>query len=322
MIIDLHTRVWSNLDQLGREIAERLRSRPVERWGHLDASPPAHESAMSCVDAALVLGFCAERMGAGIPNEFIAEHVGKEPRRRLGIAGIDPMSDAALDQIDAAVGLGLVGVTVAPVCQGFHPAHSAAVRVYERCAELSLPLIVAQDTALTASAELEFGRPSAWDEVARTIPGLPIVLGQLGYPWIDETLVLLSKHEHLYADISSVASRPWQLYNALLSASGLGVMEKLLFGSGFPHETPARAIENMYTVNAYSHGTHLPSIPRSSIRSIVERDSLACLGIEADVATVIKVGPDAAEHSADAPLDDSSAPMPRESGERSVSGST
>jgi hypothetical protein len=63
----------------------------------------------------------------------------------------------------------------------------------------------------------------------------------------------------------------------------MGVMEKLLFGSGFPFDTPVGAIEALYSVNSYSHGTQLPSVPRSQIRGIVERDSLACLGIETDL---------------------------------------
>ena len=72
---------------------------------------------------------------------------------------------------------------------------------------------------------------------------------------------------------------------SLLSASSSGVMEKLLFGSGFPNETPARTIETVYSVNAYSHGTQLPSIARASIKAIVEKDSLACLGIDAEIAS-------------------------------------
>ena len=114
---------------------------------------------------------------------------------------------------------------------------------------------------------------------------MPIVIGQIGFPWIDETLVMIGQHANVFADISGVASRPWQLYNALLSAASLGVMDKLLFGSGFPFETPAKAIEAMYSVNSYSHGTQMPSVPRSLIRSIVERDSLACLGIESDITS-------------------------------------
>jgi hypothetical protein len=94
---------------------------------------------------------------------------------------------------------------------------------------------------------------------------------------------MLSKHENLYADIAGVASRPWQLYNALLSASSMGVMDKLLFASGFPFDVPAKVIEAVYSVNAYSHGTQMPATPRSQIRAIVERDTLKTLGIDVEL---------------------------------------
>ena len=285
MIIDLHTHVWASLDQLGADIATRRRRKAADCAMLLDASPATHERTMGCVDGAVVLGFRVDRLGARIPNEYIAEFVAKDPRRRVGVAGIDPMSEDVHDEIEAAVSLGLVGVTVSPACQGFHPAHSKAMRVYERCSELSLPLFVTIEEPLTAAAVLEFARPATWDEVARTFPDLPIVISQVGHAWIDEALLLVGKHERVYADLSGVASRPWQLYNALLGASAYGVMEKLLFGSGFPNDTPARVIESMYTVNAFSHGTQLPSIARPLIRGIVEKDSLACLGIDAEIAS-------------------------------------
>jgi predicted TIM-barrel fold metal-dependent hydrolase len=157
------------------------------------------------------------------------------------------------------------------------------MRVYEACAKNGLPVFVTLLEPLTANAMLEFGRAALWDEVAQSFPELPIVFGGFGFPWIDETLMMLAKHPRLFADISGVATRPWQLYNALLSASGMGVMDKLLFGSGYPFDTPESAIENMYSINAHSHGTQLPSVPRAQIRSIIERDMLTCLGIEVDV---------------------------------------
>ena len=283
MIIDLNTNIWSSLDQLGREVAERIRRNQAAHWGQFEASTAAHERAMACVNGAVVRGFRSDLLEASIPNELIAEFVAKDPARRIGVAGIDPMSADADDQLSAAIGLGLLGITVSPACQGFHPTHSAAMRIYERCDQASLPVFVTMLEPLTPSAMLEFGRPSLWDEVARSFPNLPIVLSQLGHPWIDEALILLGKHHNVFADIAGVASRPWQLYNALLAASANGVMGKLMFGSGFPHDAPAKAIEMLYSVNGFTHGTQLPSIPRSQIRGIVERDSLACLGIEAEI---------------------------------------
>jgi predicted TIM-barrel fold metal-dependent hydrolase len=291
MIIDLHTQVWSNLDQLGREVAERVRQSMTQRWGQLDASPPAHEAAMGYVDGSLVFGFRSDRLGACVPNEFIAEFVSRDPRRLAGVAGIDPMSDDGVDQFDRAMALGMVGVTVSPASQGFHPAHSDAMLIYERCVQSGVPLFVTLGDPLAGSAMLEFARPAMWDEVARSFPQLPIVITQLGHPWIDETLLLLGKHDNMYADISGVASRPWQLYNALVAANSFGVMSKLLFGSGFPRETPAKTIESLYTVNTFSHGTHLPSVPRSQIRGIIERDALATLGIEASVHRALPAKP-------------------------------
>ena len=283
MIIDVHTQIWSNLEQLGRDMAGRIRDRSSARMAPVDANPALHERAMSCVGAALIFGFRSERLGAHVPSELVAEFVSKDPQKRIGVCSIDPMSEGALDQLERGHDLGLAAVVVSPACQGFHPSNSSAMRVYERCAEISMPLFVTSFEPITATAVLEFGRPSLWDEVAQAFPKLPIVIGQLGHPWIDETLLLLSKHSNMYADIAGVVSRPWQLYNALLSATSVGVMDKILFGSGFPFETPVKAIEALYSVNSYSHGTQLPAIPRALLRGIVERDALACLGIEADL---------------------------------------
>lgn len=283
MIIDLHTQIWSNLDQLGPNVAERTRNKLIDRWGQYDGSPASHEESMTCVDGAIVFGFRSQRLGAHVPNEFIAEFVARDPRRRIGVAGVDPMCDDAAQQFESAMSMGFAGISISPASQGFHPAHSDAMCIYERCVAAGVPLFVTLGDPLAASAMLEFGRPALWDEVARLFPQLPIVINQLGHPWVDETLLLLGKHENVFADISGVASRPWQLYNALLNALSFGVMDRLLFGSGFPRETPAKAIETMYTINSFSHGTHLPAIPRAQIRNIIERDSLARLGIEASV---------------------------------------
>ncbi|NBQ15254.1 MAG: hypothetical protein EBU31_11790 [Proteobacteria bacterium] len=129
----------------------------------------------------------------------------------------------------------------------------------------------------------------------RANPGMRIVIGELGWPWIDECLAMLLKHPNVFAEISGVAGRPWQLYNTLLSAQSMGVMEKLFFGSGFPYELPAKAIENLYSVNAFAHGTQLPSIPRTALRAIAERDPFAVLGIDSPAARAVRQRPASAE---------------------------
>jgi uncharacterized protein len=280
MIVDTHTQVWANLDQLGRQVAKCIRDRSPEAWAEFDSGPAGHEKAMSYVDMAFVFGFRSERLGAHVPNEFVAEFVSQSPERRVGVAGIDPLSPDAAEQFTAAIEMGFIGVNISPAMQGFHPAHSDAMGLYERAVTHGTPIFVTLGDPMPASAMLEFARPMLWDEVARTFPDLPIVINQVGHPWIDETLLMLSKHPKMYADISGVASRPWQLFNALLTAQSMRVIDKLLFGSGYPRETPAKTIEALYSINSFTSGTQLPAIPRSQIRSIVERPVAKCLGLD------------------------------------------
>lgn len=280
MIIDLRTRVWSSLEQLGAELAGTMRQRFADRWERIDGSPPAHERAMTCTGGACIMGFRSELLGAAVPNELVAEFVARDPARRVGIAGIDPLSSDARDELRKAMDLGLVGVAVSPAAQGFHPTHSTAMRLYEECEDKGLPVFVVADLPATPSCVLEFGRPTIFDEVARTFPELRIVIGELGVPFLQETLAMIAKHPNVYSDVSGVVSRPWELYNALLLASQANVMDKILFGSGFPFETPTHAIETLYSINGYSHGTQLPSIPRPQIRGIIERDALSMLNVE------------------------------------------
>lgn len=295
MIVDCATRVFNAPEQLGRETAAAVRRIMASRGARLESTAAAHERASAPVAASLVHGFQSRLLDAGIPNEFVAEVVRTNPARLAGIAGIDPMAPDAKSQLERALELGLVGVSISPSAQGFHPAHSDAMRLYGRIEELGLPLFVLRPGPPVPAGTLEFDRPTGLDEVARAHPRLRIVVGELGWPWTDECLAMLIKHPNVFAEISGVAGRPWQLYTALLGAQAMGVLDKLFFGSGFPYEQPAKAIEHLYSVNAFAHGTQLPAIPRTALRSIAERDPFAVLGIDSPAARSVRGDRAAAE---------------------------
>ncbi|MBT4531205.1 MAG: amidohydrolase family protein [Phycisphaerae bacterium] len=285
MIIDCHTRLWSDARQLGEATATKLAGGAPATWAEECGDAAAHGRAMSCIDASLIIGHHAELAGAHVPNELIADFVSRDPQHRLGIAGIDPLANTVNQDFSMALNLGFVGIAVSPSLAGFHPTHSSAMNIYERCCEHGLPVIVTMPQPIPANAILDFARPLHWDEIARTYPDLRIMFTQIGYPWIDELLVLAGKHENVFAEVSGVATRPWQVYNALSTAWSLDVIDRLLFGSGFPLSTPQLAIESLYNVNASVKGTPMPSIPRARVKDIVERDSLTSLGIDHPMAS-------------------------------------
>lgn len=234
---------------------------------------------LGCIDVAVVVGETVLNPGETDPTDALAACVGLDPGRRIGFLGLDPLGPGALDAIDRARDLGLHGVTISPADQGYRPTHDDCLAALERCATLRMPVLVANPRVQSPASVLEFARPVLLDEVMRLTPGLTLIVGDLGHGWFDETLTLVAKHERCYAEISGVVRRAWSLYGTLMSAFERGLLRKLLFGSGYPDETPQRAIERIYTINTVRAGSSLPTIPREALRGLVERDALACLGV-------------------------------------------
>lgn len=287
MIVDCYTHVWETPSQVGLSAVASGDLAPVPtalrgRHGSLDAGTARHLAACEPVDKAFVLGFESAYLQAEIPNTVVASYVRRHPDKLVGFAGIDPASPReAVDALRRArQDLGLRGVSVAPAAQDVHPSASTAFTVYQVAAELQMPILFHAGPFLASRSKMEYARPVLLDEVAREFPELKIIVAHLGYPWVSETMVLLAKHDNVYSDISWLLHQPWDAYQALSSAWQLGVMDKLLFGSGFPYTSAANCIEALYSLNHLVQGTNLPTIPREQLRSIVERDSLDLLGIQ------------------------------------------
>lgn len=281
MTIDLHTRLWTSTDQFGPPVAAQMRRRKIDPWEDHSADPDDHSQAMEPVTGAVLLGFESKLLGGSIPHEQVAGYVQRDPEKLFGFAGIDPKADAdPTSSLERALSLGLVGVTVNPAAAGFHPTDTRAMALFEACQDKKTPVLIECGTVMAREARMEFARPALFDEVIREFPDLKIVLGTFGDPWVEEGVALLAKHPNVYADISGFTARPWQLFNALLTAHQLGTMDQVLFGSNFPFVTPEQAIKTIYSVNMLTQGTHLPSVPREQLRSVVERDTIKVLGIK------------------------------------------
>jgi hypothetical protein len=286
VIVDCHTHVWETPDQLGRARVETLR--PPSRATSVETNDPwpdasfeHHLRAGEPVDRSFVLAFKSRYLGAEIPTSLVSTYVRQHPAKLIGVAGIDPtnLPEALADLRQAHDEFGMKAITISPAAQDFHPADSRAMQVFAEAARLHMPVFVHQDFHFSIASKMEFGRPALLDEIARELPQLRLIIAHLGYPWVEECVVLLGKHEHVHADVSGLLRRPWQAYNALLSAYQYGVLDKLLFGSDFPYNTPAAAIESLYRINQLVTGTNLPTIPRPHLAGIVERDVLGLLGI-------------------------------------------
>jgi predicted TIM-barrel fold metal-dependent hydrolase len=231
---------------------------------------------------AVALALWAPQSGIEISNEFIAAVVRQDPARLVGFASVDPMADDAISRLEFAVDhLGMRGVKLSPIYQHFAADDPRLWPLYARIQERRLPIMWHQGaTFLATTGPFEEARPGRLDKIAAAFPEIPMVIAHFGYPWSDDTVALLRKHRNLYADVSVLARRPWFLYNALIAALEYGAGDKILLGSDFPAGTVAEMAEALRRVNDVARGTGMPTVPPAVIEAIIERDSLALLGID------------------------------------------
>lgn len=238
-----------------------------------------HLAAAETVDACIVLA--AAGGSSDEVNKRLSEYVSRHKEKMVGFAVIDPTKDktSVRNLTSITEKLGLKGAALYCSKCGFHPAHSRAMRFYESAQELGLPVFFHNGGRLVAEAVLDYAQPLLLDEIARTFPELKIVIGTMGVPFIEQTLSMIAKHKNVYADLTIRPSSIWQVYNVVAAAHECGVMDKLLFGSGFPLGNAGECIETLLGFNKLLADTNLPIVPRGNIRNIIERNTLDVLGI-------------------------------------------
>jgi len=240
-----------------------------------------HLAAAETVDVCIVL---ARSDGPSDEvNKKLAKYVNKHKEKMAGFAVVEPGTDKISTNHLKSIPdkLGLKGAVLYCSACAFHPTHSRAMRFYESAQELGLPVFFhnAIEPKRT-DAVLEYAQPFLLDEVAREFANLKIIIGNMGVPFVEQTLSMVSRHKNVYADLTIHPGRIWQTYNMVVAAYEYGVMDKLLFGSGFPSASAGQCIETLLGFNMLLADTNLPTVPRGNIRNIIERDTLELLGIK------------------------------------------
>jgi hypothetical protein len=249
-----------------------------------DAAMLGHPATAKTVDVCIVL---ATPDGPSDElNKKLGQYVNRHAEKTVGFAVVEPGKDKVgpdnLESIKEK--LGLKGIVLYCSACGFHPAHSSAMKFYESAQELALPVFFHNaGDALRANAVMEYAQPYLLDEIAREFAGLKIIIGSMGVPFVEQTLSMVARHKNVYADLTIRPKSVWQTYNMVVAAYEHGVMDKLLFGSGFPSGDAGQCMERLLGFNMLLAGTNLPTVPRGSIRNIIERDTLRLLGISHEI---------------------------------------
>lgn len=230
---------------------------------------------------AIVFGGKAKLSGLWIDDQYVADYVAQAPDKLIGFLSVDPTQEGWQDEMRfGCEELGLRGIKLLSMYAGFFPQDRKLDELWEYATEKSLPVLLHTGTTFISQAPLEMTLPRNLDEVATRFPDVKIIAAHLGHPYEGECVALIRKHPNVYADVSALFYRPFQLYQSLMLVQEYGVWEKVLFGTDYPFTTVNDTVDGIQNLNKMLEGTALPRLDVDEIEKMIHRDSLPLLGLE------------------------------------------
>jgi len=211
----IHIQPWR---QLKPAVADVMRVGKEAHWERLIALMDDPQALLEVMDAsgvwrvALINYPSPDLMGFDdSTNEFSARYAEASPERILPYGGVharftkDPEGD-----VDRLVEMGIRCLKIHPPHQ-MYPANAytegleALGRIYRRCEERGLPVLIHTGTSIFPGARSKWGNPMEIDDVAIDYPKLTIVMAHGGRPlWMEEAFFILRRHPNVFLELSGI----------------------------------------------------------------------------------------------------------------------
>ncbi|MGC4252486.1 MAG: amidohydrolase family protein [Sphingobium sp.] len=264
---DWHTHIFlpEHAGPVWTERGTELVGKPA--FGEADTETHARTMEESGVERFAIVGLQIACMGMHVPNDYIGSYLHANKGRAIGIGSVDPTQKGAAEALKTAVReWGLHGVKISPPYQGWHPHSEEAYAVYRAAADMGIFIMFHQASVFSPIGFHEYASPSLLDKVAREFRDTKLLLAHFGKPWMNETVELMMKNRNVYADVSTLPIKTWQMYTGLRLAIEGHVTGRLVFGSDFPSFNPRQAAEDFLAISDLN--MPLP-IPRAVVEDIL-----------------------------------------------------
>ena len=281
MIIDVHSHAWAFPDHFNEDFRRQARRARPEVEVDLSVAYEAYRASAPENVRTVVFGGKARLSGLWVDDQYVAEYVRAHPDTLIGFLSVDPTQPGWEDELyDGHQQLGLCGIKLLPMYAGFRPDDRSLDPLWTYAQSHGLPVLLHTGTTFISQAPLECTLPRHLDAVAIRFPEVKIILAHLAHPYEGECIAVIRKHPNLFADISALHYRPYQLYQSLMLAQEYGVWDKLLFGTDFPFTTVSASIAGLRGLNQMVAGTNLPRLNEEQIEAMITRDTLRLIGLK------------------------------------------
>jgi predicted TIM-barrel fold metal-dependent hydrolase len=213
--IHIHIQPWRQLRPAAMEV---MRKGKEEHWERLIALMEDPRALLEVLDRSgvhrvgLINYPSQDLMGFDdSTNDFAARYADADRERLIPFGGVharftkDPEGD-----VDRLLDLGIRCLKIHPPHQ-LHPANAyvdgleALARIYRRCEERGLPVMIHTGTSIFPGARSKWGNPLEIDDVAIDFPDLRILMAHGGRPfWMEEAFFVLRRHPNVHLELSGI----------------------------------------------------------------------------------------------------------------------
>lgn len=232
------------------------------------------------VDKAVLLGedYSADMGQPLVSNQQLGEIISSFPNRFIGFASVDPRTDGAAENLQAAfTQTGLQGLKLNLAHLHMYPDDQRLIPLYEICCKFHKPVMFHSGFSWEPDSPSKYGRPILYEDVAVEYPEMRFCLAHLGWPWVDETVMLLLKYANVYTDTATVfmdSPVNWfdQIFMKNMAPGWLqnNLMDKVMYGSNLPRFRQVRTMAGLQK---------LP-IRQDVLQKILGGNAAAFLGME------------------------------------------
>ncbi len=278
MIIDVHTHVFTSNKPFSAQFlkeASGARTTPIDM---ITRYADYRATAADCA-ATICFGGKARLAGLWVDDQDVADYIKQDPDHLIGFLSLDPTQPNWQTEMEYGhQELGLQGIKLMPMYAGFYPQDEQLDTLWTYAQKHNLPVLLHTGTTFASQSQLETTLPRHIDVVARRFPEVRIIMAHLGHPFEGECIAVIRKHPHVYADVSALHYRPWQLFHSLMLVHEYGVWQKLLFGTDFPFTNVDASVAGLRSLAEVKIDRF--SLPLEKIEELIQRNALPLLGLQ------------------------------------------
>ena len=207
------------------------------------------------IDKTVILGedYSADSAMPLVSNDEIRAILDAAPGRYIGFAGADPRKEDAPSELKRAFAeLGLSGLHLNLSRTRLSVQDERVRALFQVCSDFGKPVMLHAGYSWKPDTPSSYSEPILFEDAFIDFPKVRFCLAHMGWPWWEETIMLLMTYPNVYADTSTVymdSPTKWfrQLFSVSMDIDWLqnSFADKVMYGSNMPRWRQVRSMKGL-----------------------------------------------------------------------------